>query len=90
MPGWLAFRNHQIYSPDIQLNTLKFGKVEGGGYICGYSINIEIMKVLRICVYVIVAMTMLVSCDKLNEGDGQLIIDPAKMLFLSRLSALKH
>lgn len=84
MPGWLAFRNNQVYSPDIQLNTLKFGKVEGGGYLCGYSINIEIMKVLRICVYVIVAMTMLVSCDKLNEGDGQLIIDPVEDALLEQ------
>ena len=30
LPGGLAFRKHQVYSLDIQLNTLKLGKVEGG------------------------------------------------------------
>lgn len=28
VPGGLAFRKHQVYSLDIQLNTLKFGKVD--------------------------------------------------------------
>ena len=59
-------------------------KSREGWYICGYSINIEIMKALRICIYAIVAMTMFVSCDKLNEGDGQLIIDPVEDALLEQ------
>lgn len=42
------------------------------------------MKVLRCCLYAIVAMVMFASCDNLIGGDGQLIIDPVEDALLEQ------